>query len=68
MQLRHIARAKTWQERQADEERVRADHAHAPLLVTASGLPHYFERERVLGLMRMPQGFGAVELPRDAAA
>ena len=42
-------------------ERVRAGHVHAPLLVTASGLFYYFEEERVLGLMRMLQGFGDVE-------
>lgn len=47
-------------------ERVRAGHAHAPLLVTASGLFYYFEEERVLGLMRMLQGFGDVELLFDA--
>ena len=47
-------------------ERVRADHATAPLLVTASGLFYYFEEGRVLGLMRMLQGFGDVELLFDA--
>ncbi len=47
-------------------ERIRADHAHAPLLVTASGLFYYFDEERVVGLMRMLQGFGDVELVFDA--
>ena len=46
-------------------EQVRSEHAHAPLLITASGLFYYFEEERVLGLMRMLQGFGNVELLFD---
>ena len=46
-------------------EQVRSEHAHAPLLITASGLFYYFEEERVLGLMRMLQGFGGVELLFD---
>lgn len=46
-------------------ERVRAERASAPLLVTASGLFYYFEEDQVLGLMRMLQGFGDVELLFD---
>lgn len=47
-------------------ERVREERPEAPILVTASGLFYYFEEESVLGLMRMPQGFGDVELIFDA--
>lgn len=47
-------------------ERVREERPNAPLLVTASGLFYYFKEERVLGLMRMLQGFGDVELIFDA--
>lgn len=46
-------------------ERVRAGHPGSPLLVTASGLFYYFEEKRVIGLMRMLQGFGEVELLFD---
>ena len=47
-------------------ERVREDHRDAPLLVTASGLFYYFEEDRVLGLIKMMQGYGDVELLFDA--
>lgn len=47
-------------------EGVRAIHRDAPLLVTASGLFYYFEEGQVLGLMRMLQGFGDIELLFDA--
>ncbi len=47
-------------------ERVREERPDDPLLVTASGLFYYFEEGRVLGLMRMLQGFGDIELLFDA--
>ncbi len=47
-------------------ERIRTDHAYAPILVTASGLFYYFEEERVLELMRMLKVFEDVELLFDA--
>lgn len=46
-------------------ERVREERPTVPILVTASGLFYYFEEERVLGLMRMLQGFSDVELLFD---
>lgn len=47
-------------------ERVRAEQPDAPLLVTASGLFYYFGEDEVLGLVRMLQGHGDVELLFDA--
>ena len=44
---------------------IRAAHPDAPLLITASGLFYYFEEEQVLGLMRMLQQYGNIELLFD---
>ena len=41
--------------------RIRIDAPDAPVLVTAGGLFHYFEEEKVLALMRMLQSFGNEE-------
>ncbi|WP_343215618.1 class I SAM-dependent methyltransferase [Eubacterium sp. An11] len=41
--------------------RIRIDVPDAPVLVTAGGLFHYFEEEKVLALMRMLQSFGNEE-------
>lgn len=49
-------------------ERVRREHSGAPLLVTASGLFYYFEEEQVLGLIRMLQGKGDIQLLFDAVS
>jgi len=47
---------------------VRAECPEAPLLVVASGLFYYFEEGDVLGLARMLQGRGDVELLFDAVS
>lgn len=47
---------------------IRADAPHAPLLVTAGGLFHYFEEEKVIGLLRMLGRFADVELVFDAVS
>lgn len=44
---------------------VRAENPDAPLLITAGGLFHYFEEEKVLELLRMLGRFGEVELVFD---
>ena len=36
-----------------------------PLLVTTGGLFHYFQEEKVLGLLQMLKGFGNIELVFD---
>ena len=46
-------------------EQIRAAHPNASLLVTASGLFYYFEKEQVLSLIRMLQNYGDVELLFD---
>lgn len=46
-------------------KRVRADVPDAPLLITASGLFHYFPEEKVLGLLRMLQRYGNIEIVFD---
>lgn len=46
-------------------EQIRAAHPNAPLLIIASGLFYYFEEDRVLGLIRMLQHYGDVELLFD---
>ena len=48
--------------------RVRADWAEPPLLVTAGGLFHYFPEERILGLLRMLQSYGRIEMVFDAVS
>lgn len=45
--------------------RVRADCPDAPMLVAASGLFYYFEREKVLDLLRKLGQYGNVELVFD---
>ena len=44
---------------------VREAHPDAPLLVTASGLFYYFERDTVVGLFKMLKNHGRVELLFD---
>lgn len=44
---------------------VRAEHPESPLLIVASGLFYYFEEGDVLGLVRMLQGQGDIELLFD---
>lgn len=46
-------------------EQIRSVHSDDPLLITASGLFYYFEEEKVLGLMRMLQNYGDIELIFD---
>ena len=45
---------------------IRIDAPDAPVLVTAGGLFHYFEEEKVLALLRMLQSFGNMELVFDS--
>ncbi len=47
---------------------IRSEHPDAPILVTASGLFYYFEEETVLGLMKMLQSFGDIELIFDTVS
>ncbi len=47
---------------------IRAEHPEVPVLVIASGLFYYFEESAVLGLIRMLQGFGDIELLFDAVS
>lgn len=44
----------------------RIDAPDAPVLVTAGGLFHYFEEEKVVALLRMLQSFGNMELVFDS--
>lgn len=46
-------------------QQVRAENPEAPLLITAGGLFHYFEEEKVLELLRLMGRFGDVELIFD---
>lgn len=46
--------------------RIRIDVPNAPMLVTAGGLFHYFEEEKVLDLLRMLQSLGNVEVVFDS--
>ena len=48
--------------------RIRADVPDAPILVTAGGLFHYFEENRVVGLLQMLAKFGDLELVFDAVS
>ena len=45
---------------------IRIDAPDVPVLVTAGGLFHYFEEEKVLALLRMLQGFGNIEIVFDS--
>lgn len=47
---------------------IRKDLPKAPLLIIAGGLFHYFERDRIIGLMRMLQRFGDIEIVFDAVS
>ena len=44
---------------------IRRNMPDTPLLVTAGGLFHYFQEEKVLGLLQMLKGFGNIELVFD---
>lgn len=44
---------------------VRAEQPDAPILVTASGLFYYFERDKVLGLFRTLKKYGSIEIVFD---
>ena len=46
-------------------ERIRGEYPGVPFLVTASGLFYYFEERKVLGLIRMLQKCGDIELIFD---
>lgn len=45
---------------------IRCQHPQIPVLVTAGGLLHYFDRKKVIGLMQKIQKYGNVELIFDA--
>jgi len=47
---------------------IRADVPDAPILVTAGGLFHYFEENKVVGLLRMLTGFGEIEIVFDTVS
>lgn len=47
-------------------EQVRAEHPHEPILVTASGLFYYFERDKVLDLFASLSAYGDIEVVFDA--
>ena len=47
-------------------ERVRKNHPDAPILVTASGLFYYFEKEKVLDLLALMASYGNIEVVFDA--
>ena len=47
---------------------VRSDVPDAPILVTAGGLFHYFEERKVVDLLRMLTGFGAIEIVFDTVS
>ena len=48
--------------------RIRADAPDALILVTAGGLFHYFEGNRVVELLRMLTGFGEIEIVFDTVS
>lgn len=48
--------------------RIRTDLPEAPLLIMAGGLFHYFEKDRIIGLMKMLQRFGDIEMVFDAVS
>ncbi len=47
-------------------EELRTQYPDTPVLVTAGGLFHYFDREKIIGLIRKIQAFGNIELIFDA--
>lgn len=47
---------------------IRMDVPDAPILVTASGLFHYFEESKVVGLLRMLRRFGEIEIVFDTVS
>ncbi len=49
-------------------KQIRTDAPDAPLLVTASGLFHYFEEAKVLRMLQMLRQFGEVEVVFDAVS
>lgn len=48
--------------------RIRADAPDALILVTAGGLFHYFEGNKVVELLRMLTGFGEIEIVFDTVS
>lgn len=46
-------------------EQIRSAYPDKPILITASGLFYYFEEDKVLGLIRMLQNYGDVEILFD---
>lgn len=46
-------------------QKIRAEHPNAPLLITASGLFYYFEREKVFRLFKILKQYGNIELVFD---
>ena len=49
-------------------KQIRADSPSAPLLVSAGGLFHYFDRTKIIPFFRMLQPFGDVEVVFDAVS
>lgn len=49
-------------------KQIRADVPDAPILVTAGGLFHYFEENKVVELLRMLTGVGEIEIVFDAVS
>ena len=49
-------------------KQIRADVPDAPILVTAGGLFHYFEENKVVELLRMLTGFGEIEIVFDSVS
>lgn len=47
-------------------EEIRSSNPQLPVLVTAGGLLHYFDRKKIIGLMQKIQRYGNVELLFDA--
>ncbi len=47
---------------------IRTDMPDAPILLTAGGLFHYFEENKVVELLRMLTGFGDIEIVFDAVS
>ena len=47
---------------------IRTDTPGAPVLVTAGGLFHYFEENKVVELLRMLTGFGEIEIVFDTVS
>lgn len=49
-------------------KQIRADVPDAPILVTAGGLFHYFEENKVVELLRMLTGVGEIEIVFDSVS